>query len=278
MQPNNGYTRDPFDPQITNDKLYGLGSNDAGGCLVSLLTVFKYFYLKSNLKYNLIYAATAEEENSGKNGLNSILTKLPKLDFAIVGEPTNMNLAIAEKGLLVIDAYAHGTAGHAAHPNSDHAIYKALNDIDWIRNYEFEKISKTLGKVKTTVTQINAGQEHNVIPDRCHFVIDVRVTDEYCNQEVFEVINQHTSSELVARSFHLNSSSISRNHPIVKAGIAFGRITYGSPTLSDQSILSCSSLKLGPGDSSRSHQSDEYIELSEIDEAIDLYIKIFEKI
>ena len=278
VRPNTGYTRDPFDSQIMNDKLFGLGSNDAGGSLVALLAAFEHFYSAAHINHNLIYAATAEEESSGKNGLNSILPKLPKLDFAIVGEPTKMNLAIAEKGLLVIDAYAQGTAGHAAHPNSNHSIYKAIKDIEWIKNYEFEKVSKSLGKVKATITQINAGTEHNVIPNQCHFVIDVRVTDEYRNQEVFDVLNHHTESNLKARSFNLNSSSIDHNHPIVRAGVELGRSTYGSPTLSDQSVLSCPSLKLGPGDSMRSHQSDEFIKLSEIDEAVDLYIKMLEEI
>ncbi len=278
VRPNKGYTRDPFKAELIDGKLFGLGSNDAGGSLTALLATFVHFYAKSNLKYNLIYAATAEEESSGKNGLNSILKKFPEPDFAIVGEPTNMNLAIAEKGLLVIDAYAEGIAGHAAHMNSDNAIYKAIHDIEWLRNYEFQKISKTLGKVKVTVTQINAGREHNVIPDHCHFVIDVRVTDEYTNNEVFDIINAFTKSKLKARSFNLNSSSIDSNHPIVRAGVELERITYGSPTLSDQSVLSCPSLKLGPGDSTRSHQSDEYIKISEIEDAIDLYIKMFEKI
>lgn len=278
VKPNQAYTRNPFEASLENGKLFGLGSNDAGASLVSLLALFLYFYNSNDLKYNLIYAATAEEENTGSKGLNSILQLLPELAFAIVGEPTGMNLAIAEKGLLVIDAYAQGIAGHAAHPNTDNAIYKALKDIDWIQNYEFPKISDVLGKVKMTVTQIDAGKEHNVVPGICHFVIDVRVTDKYKNQEVFEWIDKNTLSKVKARSFRLNSSSIDPEHEIVKAGIKLGRNTYGSPTLSDQSVLSCPSLKCGPGESTRSHQADEYILLSEIEQAIDLYINILKDI
>ncbi len=278
VRPNEGYTRDPFDAKIENAKLFGLGSNDAGASLVSLLALFLFFYERDDLNFNLLYAATAEEESSGLNGLNSILQYLPKIDFAVVGEPTEMQLAIAEKGLLVIDAVAPGIAGHAAHTNTENAIYNAVKDIDWIRNYEFSKISESLGKVKMTVTHIIAGQAHNVVPGECKFVIDVRVTDQYTNQEVFEIIDKNTMSNVKARSFNLNSSSIDPNHAIVRAGVELGRKTYGSPTLSDQSVLNCPSLKLGPGKSTRSHQANEFIKLDEIDEAIDLYIKIFEKI
>ena len=276
--PNQGYTNDPFDAFVEGGKLFGLGSNDAGASLVSLLALFIHFYDQKDLKYNLIYAATAEEESSGTNGLISLLEKMPAIDFAVVGEPTGMQLAIAEKGLLVIDAYAPGISGHAAHTNTENAIYNAIKDIDWIRNYEFPKESEVLGKVKMTVTQIDAGQEHNVVPGQCHFVIDVRVTEKYTNHEVFEWIDKHTLSKLEARSFRLNSSSISKEHAIVKAGEELGIKTYGSPTLSDQSVLNCPSLKLGPGESTRSHQANEYIELREIDKAINLYIKIFDKI
>ena len=278
VRPNEGYTKNPFKAQIKNGKLYGLGSNDAGASLVSLLALFIHFHEREDLKYNLIFSATAEEENSGPNGLNSILRFLPYLDFAIVGEPTGMQLAIAEKGLLVIDAFAPGKAGHAAHLNTDNAIYNAIRDIEWIRNYEFPKVSELLGKVKMTVTQIEAGHEHNVVPGNCHFTIDVRITEKYNNREVFKYIDKHTMSKLKARSFNLNSSFINSNHAIVRAGVELGRKTYGSPTLSDQAVLNCPSLKLGPGESTRSHQADEFIEINEINEAIDLYIKIFEKI
>ena len=278
VKPNKAYTRDPFEAKIENGKLFGLGSNDAGASLVSLLSLFIHFYNKKNLQYNLVIAATAEEENSGQLGIESILKKLPSIDFAVVGEPTEMNLAIAEKGLLVIDGYAIGISGHAAHDNTENAIYQALEDIEWIRNYQFPKISEQLGKVKMSVTQINAGEQHNVVPAECHFVIDVRINELYDNQEIFDFLNQHTKSKLVARSFRLNSSGIPMNHSIVQAGINLGRKTYGSPTLSDQAILTCPSLKMGPGISTRSHQADEFILLSEIEEGIKIYIKLFEKI
>ena len=278
VKPNNGYTRDPFKPEILEDKLYGLGSNDAGGCLVSLLSLFTYYYNDDSLKYNLIIVASAEEESSGQNGLNSVLPLLPKIDFAIVGEPTLMQLAIAEKGLLVLDCYAHGKAGHAAHGLGDNAIYKAMEAIKWIKTFQFPKESETLGKVKMTVTQINAGSQHNVIPADCHFVVDVRVTDKYSNQEVLDIINEHMEVEIKPRSLRLNSSSISAEHPIVKAGVSMGRDIYGSPTLSDQAVLSCPSLKLGPGDSLRSHTADEFIYVHEIEEGIQIYIDLLSKI
>jgi acetylornithine deacetylase len=278
VKPNKGYTNNPFEAKEVDGKLYGLGSNDAGGCLVSLMAIFVHYYDQENLEYNLILAATAEEEISGKNGIASLLEWLPPIDFAVVGEPTEMNLAIAEKGLMVIDAYASGISGHAAHENTENAIYNALEDINWIRTYQFPKVSDTLGKVKMNVTQINAGSQHNVVPAECHFVIDVRINDHYKNREVFDIIKQNTKSKIEARSFRLNSSSISINHPIVKAGIELGRNTYGSPTISDQALLSVPSIKLGPGKSFRSHSANEFIEISEIEEGINLYINIFNKI
>jgi len=278
VKPNKAYTKNPFKAEVSNGKLYGLGSNDAGGCLVSLLVCFTYYYNEKNLKYNLVYVASAEEESSGKNGLNSMLKVIPPIDFAIIGEPTLMQLAIAEKGLLVLDCEATGTPGHAAHGTGDNAIYKALEDIKWIEDFEFPKVSDTLGKVKMTVTQIEAGKQHNVIPAKCHFVIDVRVTDAYTNQEVLAIVKEYLKSEVKPRSLHLNASSIPKNHPLVQAGIKLERETYGSPTLSDQSILSCASLKLGPGDSLRSHTADEFIFIQEIEEGIDLYIKILNEI
>ena len=278
VKPNKAYTNDPFDAKEDDGKLYGLGSNDAGGCLVSLMSLFVHYYEHSDLQYNLVIAATAEEEISGKKGIASLLELLPPISFAVVGEPTEMQLAIAEKGLLVIDGYAGGVSGHAAHENTENAIYNALEDIVWIKNYEFPNISKELGKVKMSVTQINAGSQHNVVPSECHFVIDVRVNDAYQNKEVFDIIDKHTKSKLEARSFRLNSSSINSNHPIVKAGITLGRKTYGSPTISDQALLSCPSLKLGPGKSARSHSANEFIEIEEIEEGIKLYINIFKQI
>lgn len=278
VRPNKGYTKNPFSPEISDGKLFGLGSNDAGGSLVSLLATFAYFFAKKNLKYNLVFVGSAEEESSGKNGLNSMLTIIPPINFAIIGEPTLMNLAIAEKGLLVLDCVAHGTAGHAAHGIGENAIYKALEDVQWFKNYEFPKISETLGKVKMTVTQIEAGNQHNVIPATCNFVVDIRVTDAYSNVEVLEIVKAHVYSEVSPRSLRLNSSSIPKSHPIVQAGIKFSRKAYGSPTLSDQSVLSCPSLKLGPGDSFRSHTADEFILVNEVKEAIELYVKILNEI
>jgi acetylornithine deacetylase len=278
VKPNKGYEKDPFKAEISEGKLFGLGSNDAGASLVSLLTTFSHFYEQENLKYNLVIAVTAEEENSGPNGLSSLLDTLPAIDFAIIGEPTAMQMAIAEKGLLVIDGYASGTAGHAAHDNTDNAIYNALSDIKWIKNFQFPEISDLLGPVKMTVTQIEAGQQHNVVPDNCHFVIDVRVNECYTNQQVFDLIDTHTKSKLVARSFRLNSSGIAPDHPIVQAGLTLGRTTYGSPTLSDQAILTCPSLKIGPGESKRSHQADEFIYLDEIEQGIKIYIELLTEI
>lgn len=278
VKPNKGYTKDPFNPEISEGKLFGLGSNDAGGCLVSLLATFTYYYERSDLKYNIVLVASAEEESSGPNGLNSMLSIIPKIDFAIIGEPTLMQLAIAEKGLLVLDCDAKGTAGHAAHGIGDNAIYNAIEDIHWFQNFEFPKYSESLGKVKMTVTQVNAGSQHNVIPANCSYVVDVRVTDKYSNQEVLEIVQSNVKSDVTARSLRLNSSSIPKNHPIVEAGIKLGRETYGSPTLSDQAVLSCPSLKLGPGQSLRSHTADEFIYINEIEEGIELYIKILKEI
>ena len=274
VRPNQGYTNDPFKAFIEEGKLFGLGSNDAGGCLVSLLATFVYFYENENLPYNIVVVASAEEESSGKNGLNSVLNHLPQLECAIVGEPTLMQLAVAEKGLLVLDVVIKGTASHAAHNNPDNPIYNAIPIIKWFNSYEFEKVSTVLGAVKMTVTAINAGKQHNVVPSQCDLVVDIRVNDCYNNSEILEIVKKHISAEVNPRSMHLNASSISVNHGLVQAGIASGRTTYGSPTLSDQSVLSCKSLKLGPGETLRSHSADEFIYLSEIEEGIDLYIKI----
>jgi len=278
VKPNKAYTKDPFQAEIIDGKLYGLGSNDAGGSLVSLLATFVHFYQEENLTYNLVIVASAEEESSGKNGLNSVLSIIPTIDVAIVGEPTLMELAVAEKGLLVLDCYAHGKAGHAAHGVGDNAIYKAIEAMDWFKTYQFPKVSDTLGKVKMTVTQVNAGSQHNVIPAVCHFVVDIRVTDAYSNQEVLDIVKENISIEIKERSLRLNSSSIPITHELVQAGMELGRNTYGSPTLSDQSVLSCPSLKLGPGESLRSHTADEFIYVQEIEEGIELYIKLLKKI
>jgi acetylornithine deacetylase len=274
VKPNQGYTNDPFEAIVKDGKLFGLGSNDAGGCLVSLLATFVHFYGQENLSYNLVIVASAEEESSGKNGLNSVLQHLPELDCAIVGEPTLMQLAIAEKGLLVLDVIVKGTASHAAHQNEDNPIYKAMPIIDWFNSYQFEKISEVLGPVKMTVTQVSAGKQHNVVPAECHLVVDIRVNDRYSNAEILATVKNHVAAEVNPRSMNLNASSIPLQHGLVQAGIALGRTTYGSPTLSDQSVLSCQSLKLGPGETLRSHSADEFIFINEIEEGIQLYIKI----
>jgi acetylornithine deacetylase len=274
VKPNQGYTLDPFTPIEKDGKLFGLGSNDAGGCLVSILATFTHFYATENLSHNIVMVASAEEESSGPNGLNSVLKHLPELDCAIVGEPTEMQLAIAEKGLLVLDVTVNGTASHAAHQNSDNPIYKSVHLIHWFNSFEFEKVSETLGPVKMTVTQINAGKQHNVVPAECHLVVDIRVNDCYSNEEILEVVSQNIDAEVKPRSLHLRSSSIDKNHKLVQSGIDLERTTYGSPTLSDQSVLSCESLKLGPGNSLRSHSADEFIYSNEIAEGIELYIKI----
>lgn len=274
--PNSGYTRDPYKAAIENGKLYGLGSNDAGGALVCLLATFVYFYEQEDMAYNLVVAATAEEETSGDHGLNSLLKTLPIIDTAIVGEPTQMHLAVAEKGLVVFDATISGTASHAAHPNEDNPIYKIGAVIDWFQQLKFDRVSDALGPVKLTVTQVNAGKQHNAVPADVALVIDVRVNDLYTNQEI-EAILQEAPCTIKARSLRLGSSSIPMEHALVQAGISAGRNTYGSPTLSDQAALSCHSLKLGPGDSLRSHTADEFIYVKEIEEAIPLYISILKQ-
>lgn len=278
VKPNSGYTRDPFSPDLENGKLFGLGSNDAGGCLVSLIATFLYYYDQENLKYNICLATTAEEEISGSNGLELILPELGKLEFAIVGEPTQMQLAIAERGLLVLDCITEGKSGHAAREEGDNAIYKALKDIEWFRTYRFAKESELFGAIKMNVTIIEAGSQHNVVPASCKFTVDVRVTDAYSNEEALKIIRNNVSCQVTPRSVRLKPSSISKDHPIVQAGISMGRETYGSPTTSDQALLDIPSLKMGPGDSARSHMADEFIYVDEIKEGVDIYIKMLEKI
>lgn len=274
VRPNSAYTRDPYAAIVEGDKLYGLGSNDAGASVVSLLATFLHFYYRTDLMYNVCVAITAEEEVSGSNGLECVIPELGELDFAIVGEPTGMQLAIAEKGLMVIDCVAHGKAGHAARDEGDNAIYRAMKDIEWFRTYRFDKVSELFGAVKMSVTIINAGSQHNVVPAECTFTVDIRVTDRYTHEELLEIIRSHIESEVRPRSTRLRSSSISPEHPIVMAGKALGLTTYGSLTTSDQALLSIPSLKMGVGDSARSHSADEYVGLSEINEGIALYIKL----
>jgi acetylornithine deacetylase len=274
VKPASGYTRDPFSPDVENGVLYGLGSNDAGGALVSLLAVFMHFYTVEDLPFNLIYAASAEEEISGTNGLESIMGELGTIDLAIVGEPTQMQMAMAEKGLMVLDCTAHGKSGHAAREEGVNAIYKAMVDIDKIRNYKFEKTSDVLGSVKMSVTVINAGYQHNVVPDLCSFVVDVRTNEFYTNQQAYQIIDQLIESDVVPRSLRLNSSGISIHHPIVQRGISIGLSYYGSPTTSDQAVIPYTSIKIGPGDSARSHTANEYILISEIEEGFRIYVDL----
>ncbi len=278
VKPNPSWTLDPFQPLVQEGKLYGLGSNDAGGCLVSLIATFCHFYDHPGLSYNLVLAATAEEEVSGTDGLEMVLPHLPPISFAVVGEPTQMQMAIAEKGLMVVDCTARGRSGHAAREEGENAIYKALRDIQWITGYRFPEMSPTLGPVKMSVTIINAGSQHNVVPDTCTFTIDVRTTDKYSNEEVLGVLQKHLQSEVKPRSVRLTPSSIPPDHPVVKAGIALGLQTYGSPTTSDQALLRCPSLKMGPGDSARSHTANEYIHLEEIKQGIGMYIQVLAKV
>lgn len=276
VKPAQGWTLDPFTPLEDGDKLFGLGSNDAGGALVALLAVFVHFYERGDLPYNLIFAATAEEENSGTNGMESVLPELPLIDFAIVGEPTGMEVAIAERGLMVLDCYAKGKSGHAARNDGENAIYKAISDIRKMIDFKFEKVSTTLGPVKISVTQIEAGTQHNVVPDICHFVADVRTNEFYPNEKAYEIIRNLVESDIVARSFRLNSSGISENHPYAQKAKSMGIRLYGSPTTSDQAVMPFPSVKVGPGHSSRSHSADEFIFISEIEFAVQRHIELLE--
>lgn len=273
VKPGVAWTYPPFSAVLEGDRLTGLGSNDAGASAVSLLAVFRYFYAQPTA-FNLICAITAEEEVSGANGIKSILPLLGKIDLGIVGEPTGMNAAVAEKGLLVLDGIARGRTGHAARNEGENALYKALDDIHWLRTYQFPEISEMLGPVKMTVTQISAGTQHNVVPDECRYVVDVRPTECYSNEEILATVRAHVQAEITPRSTHLQSSGISSAHPIVRKAVAMGKTTYGSPTLSDQALMRFDTLKMGPGDSARSHAPDEYILLSEIRAGIADYIKL----
>ena len=275
VKPVAGWVRDPFSPTIENGKLYGLGSNDAGASVVSLLHAF-FCLTQKQQTYNLIFAATAEEEVSGKNGIESLLQELPRIDFAIVGEPTQMNLAVAEKGLMVLDCVSTGKAGHAARNEGDNAIYKALKDIEWFRTYDFIKKTSLLGPVKMSVTQITAGTQHNVVPDKCSFVVDVRSNEMYSNDEILDEIRRNVGCDVQPRSTRLSSTATPLDHPIVKKGRELDRSIFGSPTLSDQALMTFPSLKMGPGDSARSHTADEYIQTNEIVEAVEIYVQLLD--
>jgi len=278
VKPNQAYTRNPFSPDIENGKLYGLGSNDAGGALVSLLALFTHYYDHPNPNYNLLFVASAEEEIAGENSLRAMLPHLPKIDLAIVGEPTLMDLAIAEKGLVVFDLTVKGTPSHAAHGNEDNPLLKIPKIIKQIEEINFEKVSPLLGPVKVTLTQINGGNQHNVVPSEVKLVLDVRVNECYTNEAIEKVLTKQLSCDVKARSIRLKSSSIAETHPLVEAGKKLGKKTYGSPTLSDQAALDCPSLKMGPGDSTRSHSADEYIYIREIEEGIAFYIDLLKQI
>lgn len=278
VKPNAGYTNDPFLPIRKDGKLYGLGSNDAGGCLVSLIAAFLYYYDVKDLNYNLCLIASAEEEISGKGGIEEAYKHVRPCDFAIVGEPTLLKLAVAEKGLMVLDCVAHGESGHAAREEGINAIYAAIEDIRWFNSYQFPNESTFLGPVKMSVTMIEAGTQHNVVPSSCKFVVDVRTTDAYSNEDVLAIIQRHVNADVTARSTRLNPSTIDLNHPIVQSGVKLGKKLYGSPTMSDQALLPIPSVKVGPGDSARSHTADEFIYEREIATGIAFYIAILDPV
>jgi acetylornithine deacetylase len=279
VKPNKGYTLDPFQPIENEGKLFGLGSNDAGGCLASLIATFLYFYPQQHLQYNFVLAATAEEEISGTGGIEMVIPYLPKIDCAIVGEPTQMQMAVAERGLMVLDCVAHGKAGHAARNEGENALYKAIKDIEWFQNYQFEKNSELLGPCKFNVTSIETdNKQHNVVPAQCKYIVDVRVNELYSFDELLQIIKLNIKSDITPRSTRLRSTSIPFEHPLVKAGIELGRTCYGSPTTSDKALMPLPALKMGPGDSARSHTADEFIYTNEIKEGIELYIQLLNKV
>ncbi len=276
VKPAPGYTRDPFTPSLEGDRLYGLGSNDDGGSLVSLLEVFLRLRGKE-LPYRLVFSASAEEEVCGATGLASILTEMGKVELGIIGEPTGMQMAVAEKGLLVLDCTSHGQSGHAARNEGVNALYAALDDIEWFRSYNFPKVNPQLGPVKMTVTIINAGTQHNVVPDKCVFTVDIRPNGEYTNREILDIVRANVRCDVHPRSMLHNSSSIPADHPFVKAGLELGLGAFGSPTTSNQTVITeFKTIKIGPGQSSRSHSADEYICVNEIEDAVDIYLKLLE--
>lgn len=279
VRPNKGYTLDPFTPVVKDGKLFGLGSNDAGGCLVALIATFLYFYHRADLPFNVVLAASAEEEISGYNGIELLLKDLGPIDFGIVGEPTQMQMAIAEKGLLVLDVHAEGKAGHAAREEGENAIYKTLKDIQWFSTYKYPKVSDLLGPVKMSVTVIETeNKAHNVVPSQCHFVVDVRVNELYSFEEVLGIIRSHTSCKVTPRSLRMRSSYISLDHPLIQAGTKLGRSYYGSPTTSDKALMPFTTLKMGPGDSARSHTADEYVYIDEVYHGVELYIQFLNEL
>lgn len=277
VKPNSGYSRNPYDPEIKDGMLFGLGSNDAGASVVCLFSAFQHFFNRSDLKYNLIFAASSEEEISGTNGMEALLKVLPPLSCAIVGEPTSMQMAVAEKGLMVLDCTATGVSGHAAREEGDNAIYKAMLDIEWFKSFRFDRVSPLLGSNKMSVTQIQAGTQHNVVPRECQFTVDVRVNELYELDQVLKTIQSQTKSRVEPRSFRIKSTSIEMTHPLVLAGLSLGLSHYGSPTTSDKALMPFPALKIGPGDSSRSHTANEFVFLSQIEEGIETYLRLLEK-
>ncbi len=279
VKPNKGYTFDPFSPFEKEGKLFGLGSNDAGGCLVSLLATFLYFYDREDLNHNVVFAASAEEEISGVNGIELVLPYLGRIDYGIVGEPTQLEMAVAERGLMVIDCTAEGRSGHAARNEGENALYKAVDDINWLRSYKFEKVSPLLGESRLTATVINTENlQHNVVPSQCKFVIDVRVNELYTFEEILDALKYNLKSKFKPRTTRMKSTSIALDHPLVKAGISLGKGYYGSPTTSDKALMPFATLKMGPGDSARSHTADEFIYLDEIKAGINTYIQLVNKL
>ena len=278
VRPVAAYTKDPFEPIVKDGKLFGLGSNDAGGSLIAMIATFLYFFKRRDLPFNICLATTAEEENSGEKGLKSILSELLPVSFAIVGEPTSMQMAVAEKGSMVLDCKSFGRAGHAAREEGDNAIYRALKDIQWFSSYHFPIESPVMGPVKMTVTEVKAGVQHNIIPAECSFTVDVRLTDAYTEKELLHIIQNHTFCEFTVRPGVLKPSCIDHLHPVVKTGLFIGRTAYISPTSSDQGWLDMPSIKMGPGESARSHSADEFIFLEEINEGISVYIQLIESL
>jgi acetylornithine deacetylase len=279
VKPNKGYTLDPFSPIEQDGKLFGLGSNDAGGCLVSLIACFLYFYDRTDLPYNIILIASAEEEISGINGVELVLKEVPTIDFGIVGEPTQLEMAVAERGLMVLDVEATGVAGHAAREEGENALYKILPDIEWFKSYQFDKVSDLLGAVKMTVTVIETDNKaHNVVPSTCKMVVDVRVNELYSFEEILATIQANIQSKVLPRSLRLRSSGIALDHVVVKAGLSLGKGYYGSVTTSDKALMPFPALKMGPGDSARSHTADEFIFLKEIEEGVLTYIQLLSTI
>ena len=277
VKPNAQWSRDPFTPMVEGEKLYGLGSNDTGGSLVAMITAFSQLAMTEQ-PYNLIMLASAEEEVTGAGGVRAVLPELGKIDFAIVGEPTAMHPAVAEKGLMVLDCTAYGVAGHAAREEGVNAIYKAMRDMEWFRTFRFERISPMLGPVKMSVTGVQAGTQHNVVPAECKFMVDVRVNECYQNEELLAEIRSNVECDVQPRSTHLNSSAIALDHPAVERLVTMGREPFGSPTMSNQAVMPFTTLKLGPGDSARSHTADEYILLSEIAQAVEMYVAVLDKL